>query len=802
MKLISSSSTHSAPQAKMRPIVSVLLAASMLGGCANQSRWLDNAFPELPPRERGQLAGTPEQQGSEAPANRFFQTPVAPTRKAPPLAVAPGHTEANVPGKEAVVSFNSMPLAQFIDSVYGVILKKTIAIDPQVLQRRDLVSMKTGKPLAPNELYTAANTVLRSYGIAIQELPGLTRFVPDNADSSSLPEIRRGRALPEVPESLRPLFYLAELENTNVNNAINWMRTAFKDKVTLQEDNTRNAVLISGSPQSVSAAMQALQVLDQPLMRGKLSVRISPTYWSAEELSKRMSDVLTAEGYYNATQPATSAPVVIIPIGAINSVIVFANNQNVLDHIVKWTEELDQPSEARNGNYFIYPVRNADASDIATTLSQVMGSGTTAAAAGPATATATTGKAAPRVVVNKATNSLIFQATAGEYQQWYGLIRELDRPAKSALVTVSVAEVRLQDGEQLGFEWMVKNLRLGGLTGTLSTLGSFGTKDIGGLSLSLGAEAGSPTVILNALAQATKARVLSNPTLLTRSGEEATITVGQEVPTVTSQQSNADTGSATGGVLQTIQYRNTGVILKVKPVVHAGGRIDLNVSQEVSTVVDVKAGSALSPTISTRKVDTKLTVLDGNTVVLGGLMSDNRDNSDTGVPYAKDIPGLGLLFKSSNYKTDRTELIILITAYSIEDDYDTQSISDAFRTRFPWSDTLFREAPKRNAATDSMGSAAPGEKVYISTSKPYVPKTGNASPATDDALSTKTTTGSGEQFVTPPGNTPSGSGTSPATQAAPPKDVVMSGNPKDGKAVSDEALKKELLEALKGSLNP
>ncbi|SMC28950.1 type II secretion system protein D (GspD) [Andreprevotia lacus DSM 23236] len=787
------------PQTRLRTVVASLLAISMLGGCASQNQWLDNAFPELPPRERPEVTGAPDQKQQTDPnANRFYQTPTVPTRKAPPLAVSPAYTEQNVAGKESAVAFNSMPLPQFIDSVFGVILKKTINIDPVVAQRRDLVSMKTGKPLNNAELYTAAKTVLRSYGIVVQELPGLTRFVPDAADTSSLPEIRRGRALPEVPETLRPLFYLAELENTHISNASNWLRTAFKDKLNLQEDPTRNALLLGGTPQTVSAALQALQVLDQPMMRGKQSVRITPVYWTADELSKRLNDILNAEGYYNSTTASGSAPVVLVPIPAINSVLVFAASQATLDHTLKWAEELDQPSQANSGNYFIYPVRNADATDIAATLSQVMNGGqqaaTTTTTSGNASSATT--KASPRIVVNKATNSLIFQSTASEYQQWFGLIKELDRPAKSALVTVSVAEVRLQDGEQLGFEWLIKNIKLGGLTGNIGTAGAFATKGIGGLSLTLG-ESTSPAVILNALATATKARVLSNPTILTRSGEEATITVGQEVPTITSQQSNADSGSSTGGVLQTIQYRNTGVILKVKPVVHAGGRIDLNVSQEVSTVAEVKGGTALAPTISTRKVDTKLTVLDGNTVVLGGLMSDNRNNTNSGVPYAKDIPGLGLLFKSDSKSTDRTELIVLITAYSIEDDFDTQSISDAFRNRFPWSGSLFREAPKRNAGEQSTPSentpSTSGNKA-----RPYIPKT-NTSNDADGGLSTQISV----EAPSVNSNASNAASNTPQASTSPSRNQTqdVSGDPSKGKSVTDEALKKELLEALKGSLN-
>lgn len=441
---------------RFKPLVPVF-GLFVTAGCATND-WLDNYRIDVAPRARESEVATRELDGNtDAPTLRKSGTPpLPPSRKANQQPALPPYKEPDTPGAEASVVFNAMPLPQFIDSVFGVVLKKTISIDPQVQQRRDLVTMRSGKPQKPSELYEAAKTVLRAYGVTVQELPGVTRFVLDNADVGSLPEIRRGRALPEVPDAVRPIFYLAELENTSAQQAVSWLRTTFQSKVTLQEDTARNAIMISGAQQNVNAALQALGVLDQPLMRGRTGVRLSPVYWSAEELSRRLNDILIAEGYYSSMQTGSNAPVLMIPVPAVNSVIVFANNQQMIDHIVKWVEQLDQPSQARNGNYFIYPVRHADAADIAQTLSAVMGSGpsaVTAAASSGATGTAVaSAMRSTRAVVDKASNSIIVQASPSEYQQWFGLLKELDRPAKSALVSVSVAEISLNESEQLGFQ--------------------------------------------------------------------------------------------------------------------------------------------------------------------------------------------------------------------------------------------------------------------------------------------------------------------------------------------------------------
>lgn len=772
-----------------RSKLSLMLSCSLLSACAN-TPWMKGAEPLDSDRERNPTPAKLDAENKAADQGRFYQTPTVPAQaQGKPPKVAQPQNLPDEPGKVATVVFNGMPLPQFIDSVFGVVLKRTIAIDPVVQQRRDLVSMRADKPQTPSQLFESAKTVLRAYGIVVQELPGLVRFVPDTADPGSLPEIRRGRALPEVPEALRPQFHIVELENTNVNNMSTFVRTTFVGKVSVQEDLTRNAIILSGSPANVSAAMQAVIALDQPLMRGKNSARIVPVYWSAEELAKRLNDIMASEGYYSGSQPASQSPIILLPVGPINSIIVFANNQATLDHVLQWAEELDQPTEVRNSNYFIYPVRNADANEIAATLSQVMGGGAAPVAAGAAASAS--GKAPSKVVVDKATNSIIMQASSSEYQQWYGLLKELDKPAKSALISVSVAEVTLDDNEDFGFEWLLNKLKVGNYTGTIGTQGNLEVAKIGGLALSLGNA--SATMLLNALASTTKTRLLSNPSLMTRSGEDATITVGDEVPTITSNQTTGNTvttGTATtNNIIQTIQYRNTGVILKVRPVVRNGGRIDLNIAQEVSSAKTIVAGQVQSPTISTRKIETKLTAIDGNTIVLGGLITDNRSSSDSGIPYAKDIPILGNLFKKGNESTKRNELIVLITAYAMEDEYDTQAVADAVRKRFPWANPLISTKALGKQEVSEVGSQ---ENVARRLARPYAPKASEAPNGIQASSSAQAAPASVSDL-------PQASPIAPVVSSdqqkspspSPPKSTAA------GAPITDEALKKELLEALK-----
>lgn len=651
-------------------------------------------------------------------ATSFYQTPKPPasTRSTAGNGAPPVPAAKESEGPVVTVNLESMPLPQFVTAIYGTILKRNVSMDPQVAQRADMVSLRTGKPQTEEQIFAAAQAVLRSYGLAVSEFNGLVRVVPESAQTGYLPEIRRGRAMPDVPAGLRPIFYLAELENNNVANMGNWLKTLFPARLTVTEDILRNSIMLSGQSDTVTAALEALQLLDQPMMRGRLSARIAPVFWSADELAKRLVEMLSAEGYAAATTATATAPILVLPVGPVNSVVVFAANQEVLNHVLHWAEELDQSPPGRGSGYVHYLVRNTDATDLAATLKEVMGESSSVASVAPA-AQGAAGALVPsrsgsKVVVNKAANSLIIKTTPAEYQQWYGLLQELDRPARTALIMATVAEVRLTDSEQFGFQWMLKQFQSNGYlvnTGVSSSPGSSSSVAAGTFRMALASLSGDPRVLLTALASSNKIRILSNPSVMARNGESATIQVGQEVPILTSQISNANTGTEAGtGIQQTIQYRSTGVILKVTPVIHAGGRIEIDVAQEVSAAQLNETGVNSSPIILTRKLDTKLTITDGNTILLGGLISEQMTQGNAGIPYLKDIPYLGALFRTSmSENRERTELVILLTPYVVEDDFDARSVTDAFRDQFSWAHTVKPVAGKPGPLGDSSGDAEP-----------------------------------------------------------------------------------------------
>lgn len=680
----------------LRLLILAVLAAS-LSGCVTPPTSLPRAL--VVPNSRMELPAVPDgivlaQSTMLSETMPRLPRVVAGKPPLPPVTTAPLDDKADIS-----LNFEQVPLTTFITVVYSELLKRPVNIDPALMSRRDLVTVRTPMQQTPAQIESTARLLLKSYGIAALDVGGLIRVIPDNASVGYLPEIRRGAALPETPQPLRPLFQLVELQAVRQTDVMGWLRTMFGDRVKLQEDSIRNAILLSGTSDNVNAAIEAIRVLDQPVMHGRASLKLTPAFWSAEELAKRISEILAAEGYsmppanYSPLTGGVRYPVFLLPIAPTNSILVFANSGEVMAHIQEWAEKLDQPSKRASGSgYFTYTAQNTTAESLATTLNALLQSpggsiSAPASATGKPVAptTSTALERSGRVVVDKTNNALIFQTTNEDFGQLSNLLRTLDRPSKSALIEVTVAEVSLTDQSDFGVEWLIKEAGIGG--GIARTLSGGG----GGLRLTH-VDSSDTRLLLTALASSNRATILSTPRVMARNGETANIQVGREVPIITSQQSSLSTttdpgtGAATTGILQTVQYRNTGVILRVKPTIHSGDMVDLDVQQEVSSAVKNETGVNSSPIILNKKLDTKLTLQNGSTVLLGGLISTDQTKGNAGIPFLKDIPGLGKLFGKDSDSQNRTELIVLITPYIVSNSKEAQAITEAFRsTLTSWS---------------------------------------------------------------------------------------------------------------------
>ena len=562
------------------------------------------------------------------------------------------HLKTHLKGGEIEVNFKDLAIPVFINEVFGNLLSLSFEIDASISERPDLVTLRAEETKTGYELFGIALQVLQNYGIGVEYQGDVLRFVlSNNAASGEPPLLISGRTLPEVPASHRPIIQIVPLKAVNNTSVALWLKRTFQGMdLRVTEDIERNALVLQGPARVIRQAINAVDLLDKPNMRGRYSVRITPSILDAETLASQLIDMLQAQGYGASRTPIRGA-IVILPIRQTNSVVVFAGDQDVLEHVKTWAVDLDKPGKASaSSGLFYYQVRNTSAEDLAEVLNAVNIN----------KAVDENTSDGGNVIVDRNRNGLIF---TGDSKNWEGLlpiIAAMDRPARLVLIQVLIASVTLTNDTDVGIGWLFK--------GRAGDFGQVGRQDLAlggtGFTYTLN-NSGQVRFALNALAQDQRVSILSEPRILVKSGETAQIDVGEEVPVITSLAQSTDASNAP--VLQSIQYRRTGVLLRVEPIVHSGNRVDLNLSQVVSEALE--AGSGVnSPSIFNRSVQTSLTLSDGGAVVIGGLVSNSENEGDTRIPVLGSIPGLGALFRSSGKQNTRSELILMIQAYIVDED--------------------------------------------------------------------------------------------------------------------------------------
>jgi general secretion pathway protein D len=667
----------------------ITVISFFLTACVQPPRLPPITLPEplRPPVQSEEIsAGAVEQPHSavyttQPPNTAFKPTPVQPPRK---LATAPLSVEEFIPdfGTNSPISVNveGLPLPAFINEVFGNLLGLSFEMDSRVQRKRDLITLRIGEPQQPLQLFRLAIQVLGNYDVGIEKQGNLIRFIRDKDSDSEMPSlIGEGFTLPEVPNAQRPIIQFIPLKVVRNSQIRFWMQQIFKDqKLTIQEDAYKNALILIGTPPLILQAMEAISVLDQPLMKGQYSVRIEPVFLSAPVLANKLIDILNAHGYGASSSPS-SGSIIILPIQETNSIIVFTSDMEVLSYVQQWADQLDQlnPKTQRvdKPGLFFYPVKNTSAELIAQVLNKLPPQLNLIATEEKHKTTAN------KIVVDPHRNGLLFTGTGEEWVRLLPILQQMDKPPKQVLIEVTIAEITLSNQDERGIEWIINRAGLGGLDGVIGTVGSLGLGS-SGLSYTL-SNAGEVRAILNAFATSSRATILSTPRLMVRSGSQASIDIGTEIPTLTSQSTtNQVQAGGNTALLQQIQYRRTGILLSIKPVVYAGRRVDLDVNQQVSEARENTTSNISSPAIFNRSIQTQLTLKDGHSVLLGGQISNNRTEGWSGIPLLSEIPLIGQLFRVNRASADRTELVILIVPYVLDDAEEAKAISDSIKRQF------------------------------------------------------------------------------------------------------------------------
>jgi general secretion pathway protein D len=589
------------------------------------------------------------------------------------------------------LTFNNMPVGAFINEVFGNQLGLNFIVEPNVKNTPDLITMRITQTVSQKDLYSLATQTLKSYGVTTSLKDNVLMFdFSETAANGDIPLLISGRALPEVPSNSRPIFYIHTLTSVSPSAVRSWLSQMFPRKeLDVKEDPNRNAIILNGSQNIVEQALAAAKLFDKPTMSGMYSSIIRPSLSSVTELSSNLEQVLKSEGFSVRTGDGSTA-IRLLPLETVGQLIVFARSQEVLEHIINWTKTLEAKlNKSIENGLFSYQVQSTPATHIVSVLNSLgvanfSGTSNTNSSNNNSTGVSRTNTAIKRqgssttqnnnvkgrYAVDEQLNTILYSGSGKEWMQVLPIIKKLDKPAPSVMVEVILAEVTLTDSEETGLEWIAKSA-LGKFNLNFASSGSGLVTSVINNTLGTTVDSASQTrAIVNAFYDNKKANIRSRPRLMVKSGGEATINVGDKIPVLS--QTSQSTDDANAAIVQTVNYLDTGVILSIKPTVHASGFIDIEIDQELSSAT----GDSLTPRISNRKLSTTVTLRDGGSVLLGGLISSTTSKGQTGVPILGRLPIIGKLFNTDSETQDRTELMVMIIPYVLNSTDEAEQLTD------------------------------------------------------------------------------------------------------------------------------
>ncbi len=624
------------------------------------------------------------------------QTQFEPGAKLPPMkTVAVTVDQDYVPtldGGDIEASYNNIPVPAFIDTVFGEQLGLPYSLDTSVQSLEDLVTLRLTSAIEPEQLFRVARRTLVDYGVRTRFEQGVFVFnVDKNIGASDVPILVTGLALPEVPESHRPVFVFVPLKAVTPPKVNNWLRTGLSgQELRIQMDLDRNAMVLTGKTSVVEQALAMIEVLDQPHMRGKFSINIEPAHAQAADLAADLVAVLQSEGYEVSTRPPNGA-IMIIPLKSTNQLVAFAASQQTLDHVANWARIIDRRQQlAVEDGIFSYEVNNTQADYIVDMLNQLADpeaevldvQSSAVADAGQAVSrrgTISQNRGRSQFVVDTNRNAIIYRGSGKQWSQLLPVIQQMDKVAPSVLVEVLLAEISLTDTDSSSFQFLTRSSLNNSYDLTTQTL-DFLDSGRSAFSATLD-KAGDVRAVLRVLYENRRAEIRSRPRLMVKSGQTASIDVGDEIPVLTT--ASQSTNNPDAPIVTEVVYRSTGVKLQIRPVVHNSGFVDIEVTQELSEAEVNETSGIDSPTIRNRTLTTMVTLRDGGSILLGGLISSVTSDNESGVPFLGNLPGLGALFRSDGETEDRRELLVMIIPYIMETPLDseelTEQLTDAFQ---------------------------------------------------------------------------------------------------------------------------
>ncbi len=620
------------------------------------------------------------------------------------------------------VNVDQATLAEAAKLILGETLGYNYILDTRLQGNVTLVS---SRPLTARELLNSFEAALRLSGAALVQADGSFKIVAlqevldgEMGQADLGKNVSAGYGVSAIPlRYISPTTLMELLESFAARSG------------SVRASKVGNLILIRGQAEERRSLVDIILSFDVDWMKTQTAGIAILENGRPDDVASKLEAIFAED-----TASAGTNALKVIPVPRINGLIVIANSQQKVRRAIVWIKRLDQES-ITDPNYYVYAVQNGNAVELARILQATFGEG--GADAGVTAEVApdrqtmevsmdteqaatsqdpaqpqggqsqgggselgshiTTGSAPPsgestgtssltngtRVTPNPANNTLVIRATPKEYRKIQAMLHQIDAPATQVLINTTIAEVALTDQLRYGVQAYLK--------GKDTTFGFFGqggsafggngesltlSPNLPGMNFLVG-QVADPRLVIDALSGITNVRVVSSPSVLVLENETATIKVGDQVP-VKTLQSTTESGKNN----DSFEYRDTGVILKVKPRVSASGTVTIDLGQELSAVSKREGeGAGGNPTISQRTITSKVSVNDRQTVLLGGLITGQEERDRQTVPGANKVPVLGDLVGSTEKSGKRTELIVFITPRIIRNGEEAARESQELRDK-------------------------------------------------------------------------------------------------------------------------
>ncbi|MHB8455414.1 MAG: type II secretion system secretin GspD [Acidiferrobacterales bacterium] len=602
---------------------------------------------------------------------------------------------------EMLFNFQDADIQAVIKTV-SQITGRNFLLDPRVKGKVTIISSTPVSKAAAYQIFISA---LKAQGFtAINGPGGIVKIIPE-AEAKSGATVSFGTS---ARNSDQWTTHVVIVQHASAPQLIPLLRPLMSPSAMLSVYVPANALIITDTASSVRNVLGVVDRLDQP---GSTDITVIPLiHASVLDVAQVISHF--AEGASVAGQPGQPVGLpgqfgggdnrlVIVPDVRTNSLLVHAENPGRLLELRSLITKLDVPANSGGQTHVVY-LRNAEASKLAEILRGLLSGEARAASASPSISGATavapsaTGKVAEasQIQADEASNALIINAPDAVYNSLRSVIAKLDIRRAQVFIEALIAEVSSSRGSQFGIQWagltgagsggvaaLTNFSAAPGIINTVAdpttTLGSANGLSIGFVGPKIVLPDGTVTRGLGALATAletdAKANILSSPNLLTLDNAEAKIVVAQNVPFLTGSFAQATTTTGTVNPFQTIERKDVGLTLKVKPQISEGGTVRLKISEEVSSVVP--SADPLTESTNKRTLNTTVIVDDGNTVVLGGLIQDSVNNNVQAVPFLGRIPFLGALFRYRDVQKSKTNLMIFLRPVIVRSRSDASGFS-------------------------------------------------------------------------------------------------------------------------------